>query len=216
MDILIFSKNEEVVKALQSKGSCTVVQSSDEWKEKAGKQSFSLLITDFFGTVDEIISFSKEKKLGILATPSEVLQSNPEDNYPTIFWLVPSLSEKEIDLLLSLLESKKESFSEEEALLLDYQNSIFYKLSKIKALFHLYQEKKEIQLLENLTKAVHKLAGSSGTYGFTKVSDLSKKMESKLKEEKKLDEGDFKSYYEELTKAFLEPSLLSSGNKKKV
>ncbi len=203
MNALIYSNDKKILDEIKSKGSFTIANSIEEWKKFASEKDFSFLVCDLVIPINEMVTLAKDKKLGIVASPSQLVQSNPDDNYATLFWLVPPFFEKELDLLLHLFKEKTESSSEEEKLLSEYLNTIFYKLAKIKAFFLLYKENKETQFLESLTKSIHKLAGSSGTYGFMTASDLSKKMETKLKDAKTTDEAEFKSYFDGMISAFL-------------
>ena len=62
-------------------------------------------------------------------------------------------------------------------LLEEYRKTIPQKLQNIKELINQFKAKSTHQALEALRFSVHKLAGSAGTYGFAKVSQICKKWE---------------------------------------
>jgi HPt (histidine-containing phosphotransfer) domain-containing protein len=93
-----------------------------------------------------------------------------------------------------------------EELKAEYRKTVPGKLSSLKQLIDLVVEDASEERLKDLRFAVHKLAGSSGMYGYIKVSDLCKKFELELVkslEEKTLFTGEhyMKEIQEEFKKA---------------
>lgn len=66
------------------------------------------------------------------------------------------------------------------SLLKAYRASIPHKLDTLAALVRQSQSPVDVKSFEDLRMAVHKLAGSAGTYGFTEVSEICKTWEQFL------------------------------------
>ena len=100
------------------------------------------------------------------------------------------LQPQDMDRLFRELLKKQRAISEEaipDAFLAGlkehYYKSIYDKLEKLEKLILLVQKSPAISNLQALKEEVHKLAGSSGSYGFPTVSDLCKKLEQALNQQ---------------------------------
>lgn len=63
-----------------------------------------------------------------------------------------------------------------------YRSTIPQKLSELKQLIRAVQKSPTLETLGALRMAVHKIAGSAGTYGFAEVSAVCKKIELEILE----------------------------------
>lgn len=93
----------------------------------------------------------------------------------------------------------------------EYRKTVPEKIEKIQALLEQLRTKIDEENLKALRMHIHKIAGSAGTYGFTKVSEISIKFEKDL-----LDKIDhlkevpgspewikgFESYFDDIKKGF--------------
>ena len=98
-----------------------------------------------------------------------------------------------------------EQFSQE------YKKSIPDKLNKIREFLDQLSVKMDEENLKALRMHIHKIAGSAGTYGFTKVSEISIKFEKEILDrldELKEKDGDprwvekFQMYYDHIKEEF--------------
>lgn len=71
----------------------------------------------------------------------------------------------------------------EHPLVTEYRQTIPLKLEQINCLIGNLKTSKSIESIQALKAAVHKLAGSAGTYGFMKVSASCKALDIKLQEQ---------------------------------
>lgn len=62
----------------------------------------------------------------------------------------------------------------------NYQKTIFDKVERLERMIQLVQKNPSQKNLQNLRTEIHKLAGSSGSYGYTNVSRLCKSLEQEL------------------------------------
>ena len=63
---------------------------------------------------------------------------------------------------------------------LRYQESIPEKVNNLRQLINQFQNLQDLDTLNSLRNAVHKIAGSAGTYGFSEVSKICKEFEGNL------------------------------------
>jgi len=61
-----------------------------------------------------------------------------------------------------------------------YQESIPEKINTLKQLISQFQNIQDLDSLTSLRNAVHKIAGSAGTYGYSEVSKICKEFEGDL------------------------------------
>ncbi len=62
----------------------------------------------------------------------------------------------------------------------NYQKTIFDKIERLERMIQLVQKNPDQKNFQNLRTEIHKLAGSSGSYGYSKVSSLCKSLEQDL------------------------------------
>lgn len=84
---------------------------------------------------------------------------------------------------ICLLKSSEEQFPDKlmEELKIEYDKTIYDKLENIEKLILKVQKKPNISNLKDLKNEVHKIAGSSGSYGYPQVSDLCKQKDEDLR-----------------------------------
>jgi HPt (histidine-containing phosphotransfer) domain-containing protein len=70
----------------------------------------------------------------------------------------------------------------EEDIFLAYKQTIPSKLAAIKEAIALFEAKQEATTLDPLRRLIHKLAGSSGTYGYAEASALCKQMDVQMQQ----------------------------------
>lgn len=63
---------------------------------------------------------------------------------------------------------------------LHYQESIPEKIATLRQLITQFQNLQDLETLNSLRNAVHKIAGSAGTYGYSEVSVICKEFEGDL------------------------------------
>jgi|GEM_PF-323930 len=109
-----------------------------------------------------------------------------------------------IALFLFEQDEKKEGDQEIEKLFRDYRRTLFTKLQFIIDYFNQAVNAPTKELLELLKHHVHKTAGSAGTYGYPKVSQICKTLEGELIAFiERFDESDQKPYPQEKKEEYL-------------
>jgi DNA-binding response OmpR family regulator len=143
----------------------------------------------------ELVAWIREKKglntpIGFLsrvyhdAASFRILKESLRVDYVLEKPIQPSAAAKLLNQLCSLNRELVEEEGFPDYLLaeakLNYQKTISDKIERLERMIQLVQQSPDQKNLQNLRFEVHKLAGSSGSYGYSKVSHLCKAMEQEL------------------------------------
>jgi len=146
---------------------------------------------------------AKQTPLAIVFTDNEVYKKALESReaHPSIFLLKPDFNET---LVLTLAEqfAKAQDGSLPKELLQQYIVSLMDKLYTLSDLIHADTPPEEKQ--EGIKKAVHKLAGNTGTYGYSATSKMCKEFELHLTDNKVGEIGPFEEFFGKLCESFKE------------
>ncbi len=175
----------------------------------AGKEEEASLYFLETSDVEGALKFFSEKEnikgiKSVICSPESYpsfVEAKKEKKYQGVFKQL--LEEEVLQFFFSLcLLPKYSEKADMEVLFEEYKWSLLDKYYILRDLREGFLQNKKKEDLEALKKAVHKLAGNSGSYGFLKVSELCKKEEQDL--EKGLQEIDKRDWGKEL------PSFFSS------
>jgi DNA-binding response OmpR family regulator len=186
--------------AQESQVKCDKAHSIAEAKQKIEQRVYDAFIIDGHlpdGSGFELVTLIREKidsdsKIAFLSriyqdsTSFRLLKETFKVNYvldkPLNFQAIKHLIE---NLCLRRLSLKASELPEKllSDIKLEYQNSIPDKLERLEKMILAIQKNLTLENLENFKREIHKIAGSAGSYGYSKVTDLCKQMEEEVTEQ---------------------------------
>lgn len=184
MHILVYDPRNTISK-IETPHTLVFVKTCEEGIAQFSNASFEGVISDFTSFEQEETSwhnFLKDKSIpqAFLLAQGKEAPFEPSPNQ----YLLDGSKKDYLPLVLSLMEedSQPSGDTEMDELFQEYRKTIFQKIDTIQELVEGVNQHPSKETLEPLKQAVHKLAGNSGSYGYTNVTDLCRQWETRLKE----------------------------------
>lgn len=146
---------------------------------------------------------AKQTPTAIVFTDTELYNKTLEkrEAHPSLFLLKPEFNEPLVLILAEQFSSAQDGTLPKE-LMQQYIASLMDKLYALDAFIHADTPAEEKQ--EAVKKAVHKLAGNTGTYGYNNTSHMCKDFERHLGENAVTEIGPYEEFFQKLCESFKE------------